>query len=98
MSIKAIVFDFDGVLADSEMLHFRVYNELLASSGIQLTKEEYCDEYLGFDDRDAATDFLQRSTRHRRPFATAHSTSRRRNESGRPAPFCLARGVVPFPR
>jgi beta-phosphoglucomutase-like phosphatase (HAD superfamily) len=31
MSIKAIVFDFDGVLADSEMIHFRVYNELLAS-------------------------------------------------------------------
>jgi len=50
MSIKAIVFDFDGVLADSEMIHFRVYNELLAPSGIQLTKEEYCEEYLGFDD------------------------------------------------
>jgi beta-phosphoglucomutase len=48
--IKAIVFDFDGVLADSEMLHFRVYNELLAPSGIQLTKEEYCEQYLGFDD------------------------------------------------
>jgi beta-phosphoglucomutase len=50
MSIKAIVFDFDGVLADSEMIHFRVYNELLASSGVRLTKEEYCEEYLGFDD------------------------------------------------
>ena len=50
MTIKAIVFDFDGVLADSEMIHFRVYNELLAPSGIQLTKEEYCEEYLGFDD------------------------------------------------
>jgi beta-phosphoglucomutase len=49
-AIKAIVFDFDGVLADSEMLHFRVYNELLAPSGIQLTREEYCEQYLGFDD------------------------------------------------
>jgi beta-phosphoglucomutase len=48
--IQAIVFDFDGVLADSEMIHFRVYNELLASSGVRLTKEEYCEEYLGFDD------------------------------------------------
>ena len=50
MPIRAIVFDFDGVLADSEMLHFRVYNELLAPSGIQLTKDEYCERYLGFDD------------------------------------------------
>ena len=50
MLIKAIVFDFDGVLADSEMIHFRVYNELLAPSGVQLTKAEYCEEYLGFDD------------------------------------------------
>jgi beta-phosphoglucomutase len=48
--IKGIVFDFDGVLADSEMIHFRVYNELLAPSGIQLTRAEYCEEYLGFDD------------------------------------------------
>jgi len=50
VGIQAIVFDFDGVLADSEMLHFRVYNELLASSGVQLSKEEYCEKYLGFDD------------------------------------------------
>ena len=48
--ISAIVFDFDGVLADSEMLHLRVYNELLAPSGVQLSKAEYCEKYLGFDD------------------------------------------------
>src|SRR3954471_7977705 len=48
--ISAMVFDFDGVLADSEMLHLRVYNELLAPSGVQLSKAEYCEKYLGFDD------------------------------------------------
>ena len=48
--IRALVFDFDGVLADSEMLHFRVYNELLAASGVQISKEDYCRKYLGFDD------------------------------------------------
>ena len=50
MPVKAIVFDFDGVLADSEMLHFRVYNDLLAASGVQLSKDEYVEKYLGFDD------------------------------------------------
>src|SRR3954462_2378634 len=32
------------------MLHLRVYNELLAPSGVQLSKTEYCEKYLGFDD------------------------------------------------
>lgn len=49
-SIKAITFDFDGVLADSEMLHLRVYQELLAASGVTISKEDYCEKYLGFDD------------------------------------------------
>jgi beta-phosphoglucomutase len=59
--ISAIVFDFDGVLADSEPIHFRVYKELLALSGVTLTKEAYCERYLGFDDegafRQMAADF-----------------------------------------
>ena len=48
--VRALVFDFDGVLADSEMLHLRVYNELLAPSGVQIGKDQYCERYLGFDD------------------------------------------------
>ena len=48
--IKAIVFDFDGVLADSEWLHLRAYQELLQPVGVPLTKEVYCERYLGFDD------------------------------------------------
>lgn len=53
MSIQAIVFDFDGVLADSEPLHLRVYQELLAPSGVTLTREDYCARYLGYDDEGA---------------------------------------------
>lgn len=50
MTIKAIVFDFDGVLADSEMLHLRVYRELLEPAGVTITTEQYCERYLGSDD------------------------------------------------
>lgn len=53
MTVKAIVFDFDGVLADSEMLHLRVYNELLAPAGVKLSTDEYYERYLGFDDEGA---------------------------------------------
>jgi HAD superfamily hydrolase (TIGR01509 family) len=44
------------------MIHFRVYNELLASSGVRLTKEEYCEEYLGFDDEGVFEHLAQKKT------------------------------------
>ena len=50
MTVSAIVFDFDGVLADSEMLHLRVYRELLAPAGVTISTEQYCERYLGSDD------------------------------------------------
>ena len=48
--ISAIVFDFDGVLADSETLHLRAYQQVLAPLGGQMSREEYFARYLGFDD------------------------------------------------
>ncbi len=48
--LYAIVFDFDGVLADSEPLHFDAFRRVLAAHGVTLTREEYDARYLGFDD------------------------------------------------
>jgi beta-phosphoglucomutase len=48
--LHAIVFDFDGVLADSEPLHFEVFRQVLAEVGITLTPEAYYARYLGYDD------------------------------------------------
>ena len=48
--IKAIVFDFDGVLADSEPLHLRAYQTVLSPLGIALSREDYYEQYLGYDD------------------------------------------------
>jgi beta-phosphoglucomutase len=49
-SINAVVFDFDGVLANSEPLHLRAYQQVLADRGIVLDRDEYYQRYLGFDD------------------------------------------------
>ena len=49
-ALHAIVFDFDGVIADSERLHLRAFQETLAAEGIELTREAYYARYLGFDD------------------------------------------------
>jgi beta-phosphoglucomutase len=48
--IRAVVFDFDGVIANSEPLHFRAFHEVLADEGITLTEAAYYGRYLGFDD------------------------------------------------
>ena len=50
MALRAIVFDFDGVIADSESLHFRGYRDVLADEGITLSEPDYYALYLGFDD------------------------------------------------
>jgi len=50
VALRAIVFDFDGVIANSEPLHFRAFRDVLASSGVDLTERDYYARYLGFDD------------------------------------------------
>lgn len=49
----AIIFDFDGVLVNSEPLHFRAFEEVAASEKIELTEHEYYTELIGFDDKGA---------------------------------------------
>jgi beta-phosphoglucomutase-like phosphatase (HAD superfamily) len=51
--IRAVVFDFDGVIANSEPLHFRAFRDVLAGYGLTLTLRDYYDRYLGYDDAGA---------------------------------------------
>jgi beta-phosphoglucomutase len=49
--LKAILFDFDGVLADTEPLHFHIFQKVLSEEGIGLSKHEYYAKYIGLDDK-----------------------------------------------
>ncbi len=49
---KAVIFDFDGVITDSEVLHLRAFNKSLEPFGVGLTTKEYYQNYLGFSDFD----------------------------------------------
>jgi beta-phosphoglucomutase len=50
---KAIIFDFDGVIVDSEPLHYQAFVLVGKSLNFEMTWEQYLAQYIGFDDRDA---------------------------------------------
>ncbi|MBS1851121.1 MAG: HAD family phosphatase [Acidobacteria bacterium] len=46
----ALIFDYDGVLADSEVLHWKSWADLLSRYDIDFSWEEYCVRGLGVSD------------------------------------------------
>jgi beta-phosphoglucomutase len=49
--LRAMIFDFDGVLVDSEPLIFQLTQQMAEMEGWQVTEEEYYRDYLALDDR-----------------------------------------------
>lgn len=49
--LKAIIFDFDGVIADAEPIHLKAFQEVLSEEGINLSNKDYYDKYLALDDK-----------------------------------------------
>ncbi len=50
MPLNGIVFDFDGVIADTERLHLKAYQQVLSARSLSLDPATYYDRYLGYDD------------------------------------------------
>jgi beta-phosphoglucomutase len=50
--IEAVIFDFDGIIVDSERLHWAAFNKVLTPLGKPISWIDYVQTYIGFDDRD----------------------------------------------
>jgi beta-phosphoglucomutase len=50
---EAVIFDFDGIIVDTEPLHYAAFQRTLEPLGLHFTWQEYVETYIGFDDRDA---------------------------------------------
>jgi len=50
--LRAVIFDFDGVITDSEILHLRAFNEVLSEEHVQVSTRDYYRNYLGLTDLD----------------------------------------------
>lgn len=57
--LRAILFDFNGIIVDDEPLHFELFQRVLAEEGVTLSEEDYYEKYLGFDDRDCFAGVLE---------------------------------------
>jgi len=58
--MRAVLFDFDGVLVDSEPLHFRAMRQALVAEGFTIDEQEYWRHLLAHDDRGAIRIALER--------------------------------------
>lgn len=58
--MKAILFDMDGVLLDSEPLAFEMFRESLEKIGVQITLQELLDRYVGWYSEAIIQDILKR--------------------------------------
>ncbi len=51
--LAAVIFDFDGIIVDTEPIHYRAFQEILVPLGMGYSWDEYLRSYIGYDDRDA---------------------------------------------
>ncbi len=66
--LRALIFDFDGIIVDSERLIMQLTQQMAAQEGWTVTEEEYFRDYLALDDR-GIVEHLYRS--HGRPVDAA---------------------------
>lgn len=57
--LRAVICDFNGVIADDETPHFDTFRQALAEEGIDLSREEYYGRFLGMDERNCARALLE---------------------------------------
>lgn len=60
MVLKAVLFDHDGTLVDSEGVHYQMWLEVLKPYGVSISTEQYMQIYSGMPTMDNAIDLIQR--------------------------------------
>lgn len=75
--LRAIIFDFDGVIVDTERFHFQALQRVLDEEHIPLTWEQYVESYLAMDDKNCFHTVLARHGRDVTPEMLKELTERK---------------------
>lgn len=89
----AVIFDFDGVIVDTEPIHYQVFQDILEPIGLGYTWEEYTSTYMGFDDRDA----FREAFRTKGQIITQDRLQELINQKATLFEQVVAKGVTPYP-
>lgn len=81
--MPAILFDFNGVLVNDEPLHCEALIHTFAEFGLELDRDTYYREYLGFDDRECFRYGFGQAGRPTDPDSIADATERKNAYYGR---------------
>lgn len=92
-SLSAVIFDCDGILVDTEPVHYRAFQEALKPFDLEFDYAEYVRLYIGFDDRDAFGEVFKNSGRTLQP-SVLHELM---DTKARALQRIIAKGVPTFP-
>jgi beta-phosphoglucomutase len=59
--LSAVIFDFDGIVVNTEPIHYQAFQEVLRPLGLEYSWDCYLESYIGFDDRDAFRESFKRA-------------------------------------
>ena len=59
MTLKAVLFDMDGTLVDSESMHFACWSQVLAPFNVNYEEGEFCQRFSGRPTLEAAIEIKQ---------------------------------------
>lgn len=91
--LHAVIFDCDGILVDTEPLHYRAFQEVLTPLGLGHDFETYLEHYIGFDDRDAFIYAFRQANRELAPLVL----NRLIEAKSKALDELILRGVPSFP-
>lgn len=91
--LAAVIFDFDGIIVDTEPFHHKAFMEVLKPYGIACSWADYLEHYAGFDDRDAFRAFFSNAGKRLSKTKLLHLLA----EKAETFAAVVAGGVTPYP-
>jgi len=61
--IRAVIFDFNGILADDDPIHMQALRRVVEEEGLGFTEDEYMEHYLPLNDRDCFDELWKKDNR-----------------------------------
>lgn len=75
--IRAVIFDLDGTLVDTEPIHFAAFNQVLRADGVEIDRDEYFSRLIGVNDHDCFATVLREHRKDASEEQLAHLIARK---------------------